>query len=243
MGEFAYAIGSHPGLVRECNEDSYLALPELGVWAVADGMGGHEAGEVASAITIHEIANRVKEGMALSVAINSAHRAIQNAVLQGEGSEGMGSTIAATKLNGTGYEIVWVGDSRAYLWNGTLKQLTKDHSYVQLLLDAGLIDESQIAEHPSRNVISQALGTGGLNDEGIKPGCVTGQLGDGETLLLCSDGLTGELSDQEIAAILSESTDNQTKVDRLIEAALAAGGNDNVTVLVISHGNVPITTQ
>lgn len=239
MNTSSYGMGTHPGLVRETNEDSYLALPELGVWAVADGMGGHEAGEVASAIAIREIARCIKTGMTLDAAVDSAHRAIQDATLQGEGGEGMGSTIVAVKLVGWDYEIVWVGDSRAYLWNTTLTQLTKDHSYMQLLLDAGLINESQIAEHPMRNVISQALGTGGLNNEEIKADCITGKLAEGETLLLCSDGLYSELNDREIAAILSESPDHQTKVDRLIKASLATGGKDNVTVLVIAPRQSP----
>ena len=146
----------------------------------------------------------------------------------------MGSTVVAAKLDGLRYEIAWVGDSRAYLWNGKLHQLTTDHSYVQLLLNAGLITESEIPRHPSRNVISQALGTGGADKANIKVDLVSGELSENDTLLLCSDGLSGEVTDDRIATILAETTDAQTRVDRLIAAALEAGGKDNVTVIVIN---------
>jgi serine/threonine protein phosphatase PrpC len=228
-----YAAASHVGLVRELNEDSYLALPELGLWIVADGMGGHDAGEVASRIVIEEISRCVRQGGTLIVAIEDAHRAIQRTAKQNGDVADMGSTVVAAKLDGNQYEIAWVGDSRAYLWNGTLRQLTKDHSYVQLMLDAGMISESEISTHPSRHVISQGLGVGGINGTDIKVDLVTGILAENEVLLLCSDGLHGEIGDEGIAAILLETANSQSRVDRLIEAALSAGGNDNVTVIII----------
>src|SRR5450759_3895587 len=126
MNNIDFALGTHTGWVRELNEDSHLALPKLGLWIIADGMGGHEAGEVASGITILEIARSIEQGMPLA----AAHRTIQTAALQGEGALDMGSTVVAAKLDGLRYEIAWVGDSRAYLWNGKLHQLTTDHSYV-----------------------------------------------------------------------------------------------------------------
>ena len=234
MNNIDFALSTHTGLVRELNEDSHLALPKLGLWVVADGMGGHEAGEVASGITILEIARSVEQGMPLAEAIESAHRAIQTAALQGEGAANMGSTVVAAKLNGLLYEIAWVGDSRAYLWNGTLHQLTTDHSYVQLLLNAGLITEREIPGHPSRNIISQALGVGGPDKANIKVDLVSGELGESDTLLLCSDGLSGEVTDDGITTILSETIGNQGRVDRLIAAALEAGGKDNITVIVLT---------
>ncbi|EIC30932.1 MULTISPECIES: PP2C family protein-serine/threonine phosphatase [Methylomicrobium] len=232
-GKIVYGAASHPGRVRELNEDSYLAWPAWGLWAVADGLGGHEAGEVASAIAIQEIARAVKVGGTLSQAVDAAHRAIMHAIQDGVGSEGMGSTLAAVKIEDMAYQIAWVGDSRVYLWNGALAQLTKDHSYVQLLLEAGLIDRSQIAGHPYHNVICQALGTRGADGQDIRPDFAAGMLNDGDILLLCSDGLTGELADAEIAALLGEAGGLQTRADRLVEASLAAGGNDNVTVLLL----------
>lgn len=233
MNNIDFALGTHTGLVRELNEDSHLALPELGLWVIADGMGGYEAGEVASRITILEIARSIEQGISLVNAIENAHRAIQTAALQGEGSADMGSTVVAAKLDGLRYEIAWVGDSRAYLWNGTLHQLTKDHSYIQLLLNAGLITESEMPNHPSRNIISQALGAGGIDNATIKVDLVSGELNAGDTLLLCSDGLNGEVSDNCIETILSDTTNNQVRVDRLITTALKAGGTDNITVIVI----------
>ena len=234
MNNIDYALGTHTGLVRELNEDSQLALPKFGLWVIADGMGGHEAGEVASGIAIREIARSIEQGMPLAEAIETAHRAIQTAALQGEGAANMGSTVVAAKLDGLRYEIAWVGDSRAYLWNGSLHQLTTDHSYVQLLLNAGLITESEIPGHPSRNIISQALGAGGADKVNIKVDLVSGELSETDTLLLCTDGLSGEVTDDCIAAILAETTDAQTRVDCLITAALEAGGKDNVTVIVIN---------
>jgi protein phosphatase len=234
MNNIDFALDTHTGLVRELNEDSYLALPKYGLWVVADGMGGHEAGEVASGIAIREIAHSIEQGLPLAKAIETAHRAIQTAALQGEGAANMGSTVVAAKLDGLCYEIAWVGDSRAYLWNGELRQLTTDHSYVQLLLNAGLITESEIPRHPSRNIITQALGTGGEDKVNIKIDFVSGKLNENDTLLLCSDGLSGEVTDDCIATILSETTGNQARVDRLITAALDAGGRDNVTVIVLT---------
>lgn len=234
MNNIDYALGTHTGLVRELNEDSYLALPELGLWVIADGMGGYEAGEVASYITISEIAHSIEQGMSLTAAIETAHRAIQSAALQGEGSVDMGSTVVAVKIEGLRYEIAWVGDSRAYLWNGTLNQLTTDHSYVQLLLNAGLITVSEVSTHPSRNIISQALGAGGLDKTNIKIDLVYGELAEGDALLLCSDGLSSEVSDNRVASILSETTNNQARVDCLITTALKAGGKDNVTVIIVT---------
>lgn len=229
-----YGHGTHVGLVRDANEDSYLTVPEIGLCVVADGMGGHEAGEIASGITIRELAERVGHGASLTDAIISAHRGIQAAAASGQGSPNMGSTVVALKLDGLHYEIAWVGDSRAYLWSGALRQLTRDHSYVQLLLDAGLINESEVVGHPNRNVISQGLGVGGPNQDEVRVDVVTGELGENDTLLLCSDGLSGEVSGEVIAAILAETTDNQTRVGRLIQTALEAGGTDNITAIVVS---------
>jgi PPM family protein phosphatase len=229
-----FALGTHTGLVREINEDSPLALPKFGLWVVADGMGGYEAGEVASAIAIREISSSIEQGTQLAEAIETAHRAIQTAALKGEGAADMGSTVVAAKLDGLRYEIAWVGDSRAYLWNGTLHQLTTDHSYVQQLLKAGLISENDIIGHPSRNIITQALGAGGSDKAKIQVDIVSGVLGEGDTLLLCSDGLSGEVTDEGIGAILAETTDAQIRVGHLIAAALEAGGKDNITVIVLT---------
>jgi serine/threonine protein phosphatase PrpC len=235
MTKFNEACATHTGLVREANEDAFFSDPALGLWIVADGMGGHHAGEVASAIVIEEIPRSLQQGDNLAAAIESAHKAIRDAAAQGKGGWNMGSTVVALKLDGLRYEIAWVGDSRAYRWDGAdLRQLTKDHSYVQLLLDKGLIAEEDIRTHPSRNMISQGLGVGGLDGKTVKVDLACGVLAVGETLLLCSDGLTGEVRDDAIASIMAATKDNPERLGRLIDAALDGGGADNITAILVS---------
>ena len=229
------ASATHSGLVRETNEDAFWADSTIRLWIVADGMGGHRAGEVASAIVIKEIPSSIQNGKNLSEAISVAHLAIRDAAARGEGGWNMGSTVVAARLEGLHYQIAWVGDSRAYLWNGVeLLRLTKDHSYVQLLLDKGLISEEEVYLHPSRNLIAQGLGVGGVDGETIKGDQVEGELSIGDTLILCSDGLTGEIRDDAIAGIMVDVKDNHERLQRLINSALDAGGSDNITVILVS---------
>lgn len=235
MTRIDYACGTDVGKTRELNEDNFLSEPDIGLWAVADGMGGHEAGEIASGIVVRELPKYVRQGETLPDAIDLVHGMIRMAVQEGEGAPGMGATVVALKLDGLNYEVAWVGDSRAYLWNGrVLRRLTKDHSYVQMLLDHDMILESEIPTHPARNVISQGLGVGGVDSDAVKPGVAQGSVKPGETLLLCSDGLTGEVDDKKIADILAHSNDAQGRVNALIRAALDAGGRDNVTVIAVT---------
>ncbi len=229
------AYETHTGLVREANEDAVFADSSIGLWIVADGMGGHHAGEVASAIAIEEISKSISQGKHLADAIQIAHQAIRDATEQDEVGRNMGSTVVAMKLEVCHYQIGWVGDSRAYSWDGSeLRRLTKDHSYVQMLLDNGLITEAEISTHPSRNLISQGLGVGGVDSKTIKVDRVEGDLSVGQTVLLCSDGLTGEVTDDAISHILSATTDNPGRLEQLISAALEAGGSDNVTVILVT---------
>ncbi|PZN86886.1 MAG: serine/threonine-protein phosphatase [Candidatus Methylumidiphilus alinenensis] len=229
------ASATHSGLVRETNEDAFWADSTIRLWIVADGMGGHRAGEVASAIVIKEIPSSIQNGKNLSEAISVAHLAIRDAAARGEGGWNMGSTVVAARLEGLHYQIAWVGDSRAYLWNGVeLLRLTKDHSYVQLLLDKGLISEEEVYLHPSRNLIAQGLGVGGVDGITIKVDQVEGELSIGDTLFLCSDGLTGEIRDDAIAGIMVDVKDNHERLQRLINSALDAGGSDNITVILVS---------
>lgn len=235
MSEVRYGCATHPGLVRSGNEDSCFSDAELGLFIVADGMGGHAAGAVASGIAVREMARAMRSGESLSEAIELAHREIEAAASRGEGAVGMGSTVVALRLIERRYEIAWVGDSRAYLWNGELRQLTKDHSYVQYLLDAGLIGPEEAADYPGRNVITQGLGVGGAEGDDVSVDSLTGELGFGESLLLCSDGLSGEVSDSEMASVLAGAGDPQSKVERLLQAALASGGRDNITAILVSQ--------
>lgn len=236
MTKIDYACGTHPGLVRAVNEDAYFADPELGLWLIADGMGGHQAGEVASAIVVKELPQCIQKGEGLVDAIDMAHMMIQVASEQSAAARHMGSTVVALRMTGLHYQIAWVGDSRAYLWDGQeLRRLTKDHSYVQLLLDLGMIMEDEVFTHPSRNVISQGLGVGGGGvGNSVKVDEVEGTLAVGETLLLCSDGLTGEVREYLISEIMASTRDNQQRLAKLIEAALAFGGSDNITAILVA---------
>ncbi|CAG37303.1 PP2C family protein-serine/threonine phosphatase [Desulfotalea psychrophila] len=219
------------GRVRDHNEDSLMSDADRGVWVIADGMGGYEAGEVASAIVVEAFSRLSAEGMALSEVLAETHHCIHRAVEQGQGSAGMGSTAVSLKLIGSNYEIAWVGDSRAYLYdNHSLIQLTRDHSYVQQLVDAGAITTEEAVAHPQRNAISQALGA---EMKEVKPDSVKGRLGKGDRLLLCSDGLTSELSDAEIASILSLNQSPETILQQLVQAANDRGGSDNITIIMV----------
>ena len=230
MIEFGHL--SHVGLRRELNEDTYYGDVELGLWLVADGMGGHEFGEVASAIAREAIVGNVREGKSLVDSIRLAdEQIIKHSRLRSEGLP-MGTTVAAAKLVGNRFEVAWVGDSRVYLWNGSLCQLSQDHSYVQELIDQGAITAEQARSHPHRNVVTQALGV--TDPDNLKVESITGELRPGMQLLLCSDGLTEEVDNNAISRILTQTQYSaQECVDHLVAAALDGGGSDNVTVLLV----------
>ena len=236
--DYTFGHATHVGRVRDHNEDNYIALPEQGLWVVADGMGGHSAGEIASAIAVEVIAAEVANGCPLCESIEKAHQAILQAALDGQGEHGMGCTVVALKLNGYEVEVAWVGDSRAYLWDGTLRPLSRDHSFVQQLIDSGAISEEEARHHPQRSVITQALGASDLKN--VRVDSIREILARGERLLLCSDGLTGEVDDAHIAAVLKRSPDSQESVEQLIAAANNNGGSDNVTVVLVdAPANAP----
>ncbi len=232
MQPMRYGDATHVGCVREHNEDSYLADPELGLWIVADGMGGHRCGEVASQIAVDFIREEVGKGGLLRAAVERAHEVVRLAAGQGLGHPGMGSTVVALKLDGPEYELSWVGDSRAYLWDeGVLVQLTRDHSLVQQLVDAGQLTEEEALLHPNRNVVTQALGASELDKVEVDE--MRGTLHQGQQILLCSDGLTGEVSEAEIREILAGAADAQAAVERLVDRTLEYGAPDNVTAILV----------
>ena len=234
MAKHPYGAGTDVGLTRDHNEDSFLVNDKVGLWVVADGMGGHEAGEVASAIAVDTVNVAATRGEVLAKSMNLAHHAVlRGSQKGGPGAAGMGCTCVGVKLKGNNYEVAWVGDSRAYLWNGKeLTQISHDHSYVQTLVDLGVINEQEALDHPDRSVLTQCLGSRTLDE--LEVGDKKGTLKKGESILLCSDGLTGELDDETIAEIIADSSDEQVAVDRLIIAALEHGGADNVTVIIVS---------
>jgi len=233
MQQHSYGSSSHVGNVRSHNEDSFRAVPGLGLWIVADGMGGHEGGEKASALAADFIVAQVRAGEILSKAIARSHHAIKQAVAEDKGPEGMGTTVVALKMEDTVCEIAWVGDCRAYSWDGSgLRQLTKDHSYVQHLVDTGVIPAVESEKHPYQDILIQALGATDMDDVAVDE--IREDLYAGEQILLCSDGLTKELDEAAIAEVLALEIDDQEKADRLIAKALENGGKDNITAIVVS---------
>ena len=223
--------GTHVGLRRSRNEDGYVAREDMGLWLVADGMGGPGGGDVASDIAVRHIVEGIERGLTLQQATSQAHEAILDAAQQGKGRPGMGSTIVAVQASGDCFELLWVGDSRAYLWDGMLTRLTRDHSVVQELVDTGMLSEAQARASPHRNVITQALGAEGHGP--LVADTLRGSLEGGQQILLCTDGLTSEVDDTTIATVLNDSASSQAAVDTLIAAALEGGGSDNVTALLI----------
>ncbi len=222
---------SDVGCVRNHNEDSYLVSPPL--FCVCDGMGGHAAGEVASAIAVETIASmapKSADAAQLGAAIEAANTAIIESAVNGVGRPGMGCTATAAYIEGTTLAIAHVGDSRAYLLHeGTLIRITRDHSYVEELVDAGEITADEARVHPNRSVITRALGS----DPAMYADHFTLNIEEGDRLILCSDGLSSMITDGEIEHIATKSSTAQICTDNLVDAALAAGGSDNVTVLVI----------
>ena len=244
-----YSATTHPGLKRENNEDCFLSLPDAGLWAVADGMGGHEAGEVASAIVRDTLAKQAKTTtpFVLTEAIQRAHQAILQSAEAGVGAYGMGSTLVALSSQKRHYQVAWVGDSRAYLWTpaadgGHLARLTVDHSYVQMLFSSGAISAEEVETHPDKNIITQCLGMQELTQ--VKVDLTNGQWQKNQWILLCSDGLTDELSDAAIAQILEDSPTIFSAVDQLLHEALTHGGSDNITVQIVESplSDHPVTT-
>lgn len=218
------------GCVRDHNEDSLVVAPPL--YVVADGMGGHAAGEVASEIAVDVIARLAPEhpdGEALAFAVEEANRAIIQAASEGQGRAGMGTTCTAAMMEGERLVIAQVGDSRAYLLHGgKLQQITRDHSLMADMIESGQITPEEARVHPRRSVITRALGS----DANMRADIYEINVKTGDRLLLCSDGLSGMLEDHEMEAVLLRTRDPQRCAAQLVNQAIGAGGYDNVTVVV-----------
>lgn len=232
-----YGTSTHVGLVRTNNEDNFLADPDLGLWLIADGMGGHEAGEVASQLVIDFVSQAVTKSTPLIDAIAQSHFEVKDAVKRNIGKPNMGTTVVGLLSKKQQYQVAWVGDSRAYLWDPhkhTIQQISKDHSYVQSLVDSGAIKHEDMQSHPQKNIITQSLGVSAL--ESVTVDTFNGQWQTDQKIVLCSDGLSDLVSDAETAHIIRQNqhkTDQQI-ADLLVQAALKKGGVDNVTVGIIS---------
>ncbi len=226
------------GRIRRVNEDSSFTSPEL--FAVADGMGGHAAGNVASAIAVAHLgmlAQRANLRPAdVQAQLTACNREILAAAAADQQRAGMGTTVAGvaiTHLGGTDHWVVFnVGDSRVYRFVGeNLVQVTVDHSEVADMVAAGELDAEQARTHPNRNVVTRVLGMrpDPVSDVWVFPPT------PGERFVICSDGLTSELADEQIAAVLREQPAAQPAAEALVARAVAAGGRDNVTVVVVDH--------
>lgn len=237
------------GCVRKHNEDSFLAAPELGLYVVADGLGGHAAGEVASRIVVERVAQFVGEttekdrtwpleydttlsfdGNRLKVALLLSDQAIADDIRRNPERETMGSTVVACLVSGSKATLAHVGDSRAYILNREeIRQVTRDHSWVAEQVANGILTPSEARVHPFRNVITQALGNGGELEVEVQEL----ELGKSDRLLLCSDGLSGMVGDAQIWDIVNQSPDLQTAVEALISVARNNGGEDNITAVLV----------
>lgn len=221
------------GMVRAGNEDAFLVAPPL--YVVADGMGGHRAGEVAARLAVTTLSTRTPEiasgGLdALLDAMDEANGIILRSSQEDERLRGMATTCTAAVVRGRVARIAHVGDSRAYLFHeGLLTQLTDDHSVVAQLVREGYLTPDEAAVHPRRNVIMRALGS--VDD--VEVDTAEAILDAGDRLLLCSDGLTNCLNDGTISALLGDGRDAQAAAERLVERANAAGGQDNITVVLV----------
>jgi PPM family protein phosphatase len=236
MMSVQWGSATDPGRVREINEDSYLVAPS--VFVVADGMGGHAAGEVASAIAVGEFRTlaekpelRTEE---ITEAIARANRHIVDGGRRHDTRKGMGTTLAGLGIVRAGGSAHWavfnVGDSRVYHYvHGELHQVSVDHSEVQELISAGYITPEEAKTHPDRNVVTRSLGT----DPAPVPDIWVFPPVAGERFLICSDGLPREIDDSEIEQILRRETVAQDAASALVECAVEAGGHDNITALVV----------
>lgn len=234
-----FYAGTHVGNIRRTNEDCfYIPQDESGFFAlVADGMGGHSAGEVASLHFVETVKKALLRARPQKITpkvvkkiFSMANKNIFQEAQASAQRRGMGTTATLAVFNDSHVLIGHVGDSRAYLFSrGALSQITRDHSYVQSLVDSGLISREAAAVHPRRNIITRAIGT----DIEVETDIFTAAFGAGDILLLCTDGLSGLVSDAQIAAILGGGV--SLAADRLIEAALAGGGHDNISVVLAAR--------
>jgi protein phosphatase len=235
-GAFAFrtACVTNVGLARELNEDSVLARPDVGLWAVADGMGGYGGGDVASAAVVSALKTLAPSATAAQflaefetciVKVNADLRAMARRRTRAI----FGTTLVALMVYGNHFACVWCGDSRCYLLrDGKLSRVSRDHSEVQELIDRGLLLADEAKDWPRRNVVTRALGA---TDE-AELEMVDGPACAGDRFVLCSDGLTVHVADREIAALLAV-VEPQTAVDNLLRLTLERGARDNVSVIVV----------
>jgi serine/threonine protein phosphatase PrpC len=224
---------SHVGRVRDKNQDSYCIRERDGLWAVADGMGGHEGGEWASGKLVEKLGEiEVPDDLeAASACVEDAIRDANKAILAEAGQRGrqMGTTLVALLVKGGRYRVLWVGDSRAYrLRDGDFTQLSRDHTQVQEMVDRGLMEPAQLIGHPMSHILSRAVGA----REAFEIDHVDGDVAGGDVFLLCSDGLHGYVEQDMIRRLLGRGSPERA-LEELIALTLEAGAPDNVTGIAV----------
>jgi serine/threonine protein phosphatase PrpC len=232
---------THPGTKRTVNQDAFVNRPDLGVWAVADGAGGHQGGEIASGL-LRQALSMLPRSQDQAGLVSHVHAAVSNTHLElrrmaeARGpSVTMASTVVALIMRGDAYSCLWAGDSRAYrLRDGHMQQITHDHSLVQELVDSGKITAAEADHHPHGNIITRAVGA----DDSLVLDRITDRLVSGDRFLLCSDGLFKALSESEIAVLLAPGAQD-TPTEAMIAAAVARSASDNVTAVVVDVTEVP----
>lgn len=230
---------SHPGHVRERNEDAILADDKNGLWLVADGMGGHAGGDVASGLACSSVSELVSQGCSLVDAIEQTHQRILQKGRDDSSLAGMGTTLVAAQQQGKNCILAWVGDSRIYLWRaGVLSQLSIDHSFVQDLIFRGVLTKEEAQTHPQKNLVNQALGQANLKRLKIDSQVV--KLKSGDQLLLCSDGLHDMLTDEQLAQCFIETTTLIQRQERLLQAVLTTDARDNVSFVLVAVDRAPL---
>lgn len=228
---FTCASRTHVGLRRKLNEDAYLSQPRKGLWVVADGMGGHEAGEVASGMIVDALDGLPFDPMQYAeAALKSVNTALVRLAARKYHERTIGSTVVVLMIAEHAYRCMWVGDSRAYLYrDGQIRQLTRDHSLVQDLVDAGMLDANEAEGHPNANVVTRAVGA----HDTLRVDSMGDAMQPGDIFLLASDGLTRVVPNEELAVILGHGTLEQM-ADELLRTTLDRGAPDNVTMVLVS---------
>ena len=232
---FDQVVKTHVGCRRKLNEDALLANPGLHLWAVADGMGGHDAGEVASATVVEALAKCSSAEEALTALCDVNARLVEMAKASFD-SRTVGSTVVGLVADDRAFTCFWAGDSRAYrVRDAAITRLTRDHSLVQDLIDAGMIDEVAAEGHPNANVITRAVGA----SDHLHVETVTGDVRPNDLFLLASDGLTRLITDDELLVGLS-GHDLEDEAEQLLHTTLDRGAPDNVSLILIRATDTPV---
>ena len=234
-GGFLSVVRTHVGCRRRLNEDAVLASPERRLWAVADGMGGHEAGEVASAMVVQALSTCPEGPDAIIATLTDVNARLIEMGRTGGESRTIGSTVVGITANSSRFTCFWAGDSRAYrLRDGQFTRLTRDHSLVQELVDGGMIREDEAETHPNANVITRAVG---VSDD-LQVDTVAGDISTGDLFLLASDGLTRLVSDDELSSEL-QTGDIEAVADSLLRLTLDRDAPDNVSLILLRATDAP----